>query len=182
MTRDREDKKNSSAGMTEDEKDEKKELGRRIKEARLKAGYTQLQAATSLGITERAYQYYEMGARTPKINLIMRIATMYKTTLDALFGREDNTTQSIVDTKETKYVTYMYDCFALRRRQVGLTQKQVADKLGITAQAYQRYEYGKAAPSSKYLGELARIFGLQIEQMFNPWKENPNRKFYKGEK
>ena len=180
MTRDNKDKKNSSVDMTEDEKDEKKILGRRIKEARLRAGYTQVQAATSLGIVEQAYQKYEYGKITPKIDMLIRIANMYKTTLDILFGRV------IVDdsnaTPPEDYVTYMYDCFALHRRRAGLTQRQVAERTGIPLRTYQSYEYGTSAPSSKYLGELARIFGLQIEQMFNPWKENPNRKFYKGEK
>lgn len=44
------------------------------------------------------------------------------------------------------------------RKQEGLTQRQVADKLGVTYQSYQAYELGIAVPSLIHFLELCNIF------------------------
>lgn len=43
-------------------------------EWRNKAGLTQVEVAGKAGIQERAYQNYELGARTPKADTAIRIA------------------------------------------------------------------------------------------------------------
>ena len=46
-----------------------------------------------------------------------------------------------------------------------LTQKQVADGLNITEQAYQRYEYGKTVPSALVLIALADYFDVSLDYL-----------------
>ena len=175
MTRVEENKKNSSAGLTEDkkdEKDEKKELGKRLKLAREKRGYTQKQIAAALGISDKGYQYYEYGTRTPKIDTMKKIAVLLETSIDELYGYgryADDLEKGI------EYVTYIYECYAYHRKRAGLTQRQVAAALGITEQAYQKYEYGKSAPDAKKMLKLYKIFGVGGSMMFAPWDKNPNR-------
>lgn len=43
-------------------------------EQRNKADLTQVEVAAKAGIQERAYQNYELGMRTPKANIAIRIA------------------------------------------------------------------------------------------------------------
>lgn len=43
-------------------------------ERRNKAGLTQVEVATKVGIQGRAYQNYELGTRTPKADIAIRIA------------------------------------------------------------------------------------------------------------
>lgn len=43
-------------------------------EQRNKAGLTQVEVAKKAGIQERAYQNYELGMRTPKVDIAIRIA------------------------------------------------------------------------------------------------------------
>lgn len=43
----------------------------------------------------------------------------------------------------------------VRRRQMGLTQEQVADRLGITQPAYAAIESGKAAPTLTVVERVA---------------------------
>lgn len=43
-------------------------------ERRNKAGLTQVEVAAKAGIQERAYQNYELGTRTPKADIAIRIA------------------------------------------------------------------------------------------------------------
>lgn len=51
------------------------------------------------------------------------------------------------------------------RLEKGLTQKQVAAALGITEQAYQRYEYGKTVPSALVLISLADYFDVSLDYL-----------------
>ena len=51
------------------------------------------------------------------------------------------------------------------RTEKGLTQKQVADGIGITEQAYQRYEYGKTVPSALVLISLADYFDVTLDYL-----------------
>ena len=51
------------------------------------------------------------------------------------------------------------------RLEKGLTQKQVAAALGITEQAYQRYEYGKTVPSALVLIALSDYFDVSLDYL-----------------
>lgn len=52
------------------------------------------------------------------------------------------------------------------RMKNGLTQKDLADKLCVTAQAVSRWENGSTEPSVSTIFEMAKIFGVSIEEMF----------------
>lgn len=47
----------------------------------------------------------------------------------------------------------------------GFTQKQVADKLGMSVQSYQKKESGRVRFSDKEKFKLAKILNLKIEQL-----------------
>ncbi len=51
------------------------------------------------------------------------------------------------------------------RQSQKLTQKQVADGIGVTEQAYQRYEYGKVVPSALVLIALADFFDVSLDYL-----------------
>lgn len=51
------------------------------------------------------------------------------------------------------------------RKDAGLTQKQVADKLGITYQAISNYERGKNRIEISVLTELCSIYGLSVTKV-----------------
>ena len=62
-------------------------LSERLKECRKEKGYTQNQVAIYCDITEKTYQNYELMTREPKIEILMRIADLFDTTIDYLVGR-----------------------------------------------------------------------------------------------
>ena len=64
-------------------------LAKRLKECRKEKGYTQCQLAIYCDITEKAYQNYELMTREPKLEVLIRIADLYKVSLDYLVGRND---------------------------------------------------------------------------------------------
>ncbi len=64
------------------------------------------------------------------------------------------------------------------RKNVGFTQKQLAEKLGITDRAVSKWETGKALPDSSIMLELCRILGITVNDLLNGEKismENNNQ-------
>lgn len=51
------------------------------------------------------------------------------------------------------------------RKNLGLTQKQVASAIGVAETAYQRYEYGKVVPSATVLIDIAESFNVSIDYL-----------------
>lgn len=55
-----------------------------LKKARLAAGYTQMQVATAMGITNSTYCGYETGKRQPDVAKIKQLAALLHTSGDVL--------------------------------------------------------------------------------------------------
>lgn len=64
-------------------------FNKRLREMRIKRGYTQQRLADSVDIALRSYQCYETGTRTPCYDLLIRIADILDVSLDYLMGRDD---------------------------------------------------------------------------------------------
>lgn len=60
------------------------------------------------------------------------------------------------------------------RQERNLTQKQVADGIGVAEQAYQRYEYGRTVPSALVLIALADYFDVSLDYLVGR-SDNPTR-------
>ena len=68
------------------------------------------------------------------------------------------------------------------RKQIGLTQEELADRLGITFQAISKWETGLCAPDILLLPDLADIFNCKIDELFSrdgqagepvlPWEDD----------
>lgn len=56
---------------------------------------------------------------------------------------------------------------AERRRNIGLTQKQLAEKLNITDRAVSKWETGKALPDSSLMLELCRILKITVNDLLS---------------
>ncbi len=53
------------------------------------------------------------------------------------------------------------------RKKAGLTQEELADKLGVTFQAVSKWENAKSAPDILFLPTLADLFGCYIDELFS---------------
>jgi len=62
-------------------------LGERLASLRKAAGFTQIELAAELGISQRMVAYYESPVATPPANLLPQIATALGVTIDEMFGR-----------------------------------------------------------------------------------------------
>ena len=52
------------------------------------------------------------------------------------------------------------------RVQSGKTQTQVANEIGVTEVAYQKYEYGERVPRADVAIRIARALGTTVEALF----------------
>lgn len=51
------------------------------------------------------------------------------------------------------------------RRKIGMTQEELAQKLGITNKAVSKWETGSAKPSTNTLRKLSVLFGISVEEL-----------------
>lgn len=58
-----------------------------------------------------------------------------------------------------------------QRKLKGLTQDELAEKLGVTAQAVSKWERGTSMPDVALLPEIANIFEITIDSLFGNEKE-----------
>lgn len=74
------------------------DFSQNLKHFRLMIGMTQKEMADYLGMTERGYRNYEIGAREPNLSVLVVIADKLNISLDALVGRTFPK-DSLVDTE-----------------------------------------------------------------------------------
>ena len=64
-------------------------LSDRLKQLRLRFGYSQAFLAEELSISRMAYTQYESGHREPPLEILIHLAQMYQVSLDFLLGISD---------------------------------------------------------------------------------------------
>lgn len=62
----------------------------RIQDLRTDADMSQKQISEVLHISQRSYSHYETGSRNIPIEMLIRLANYYETSIDYLVGRTDN--------------------------------------------------------------------------------------------
>ncbi|MPM53533.1 hypothetical protein SDC9_100301 [bioreactor metagenome] len=68
-------------------------LTERLKELRLKAGYTQQQIADQLKVRRPTYTRYETGTNEPDKDTIVKLANIFNVSVDDLLGNEKSPAQ-----------------------------------------------------------------------------------------
>lgn len=62
----------------------------RIQDLRMDSDLSQKRIGEILHISQRSYSHYETGSRNIPIEMLIRLADYYDTTIDYLVGRTDN--------------------------------------------------------------------------------------------
>ena len=63
-------------------------IGERLRELRIKSGFTQSQIAKILNIDRSTYSYYEIGKTTPDVATLMSLTKIFNISMDSLLGDE----------------------------------------------------------------------------------------------
>ena len=59
----------------------------------------------------------------------------------------------------------MADVISSRRKELGMTQRELADRLNITDKAVSKWERGLACPDTAIIPKLAEILGVSLEEL-----------------
>jgi len=65
-------------------------IGKRLKEARLRKRYSQIEAAKLLGISNGTLSGYERNYRDPDTDILKKMAELYEVSIDYLLGKTDD--------------------------------------------------------------------------------------------
>ena len=79
-------------------------------------------------------------------------------------------------------MTELCENIAIMRKNLGLSQEKLAEKLGVTFQAVSKWENGKSTPDISLLPILGDIFDCSIDELFGrnsskcdlPWEDDGN--------
>lgn len=65
-------------------------INERLRELRIKSGYTQNQIAKILNVDRSTYSYYEIGKTTPDVSALITLAKIFNISISELLADESN--------------------------------------------------------------------------------------------
>lgn len=74
-----------------------KDLPNRLRELRIKYGYSQKAVSQKLGISPSIVSGYESGERTPSTEVLLSLAYLYGCSTDYLLGKQNDNSQLVLD-------------------------------------------------------------------------------------
>lgn len=85
-------------------------LGERLKKARNDKGFTQIEAAKKLGVTNGALSGYERNYRDPDTSMLKHMAELYEVSLDYLLGNKtSNNNETVISKKDERDIAKRMD-------------------------------------------------------------------------
>lgn len=63
----------------------------------------------------------------------------------------------------------------MRRIAIGITQDQLAEKLGVDRSTVAKWELGKSYPRTSLLPRISEVLGCTVDELFENCKENRKR-------
>ncbi|MBQ6815427.1 MAG: helix-turn-helix transcriptional regulator [Lachnospiraceae bacterium] len=73
-------------------------LGYRLQEQRQLSKLSQKEVASAIGISPSVISNYESGERTPSVEILMALASLYRCSTDYLLGLDKSNCASYIDT------------------------------------------------------------------------------------
>ena len=80
-----------------------KEFGDRLRARRQECGMTTTACAAALGITQPAWNQWELGLREPKLDMLVRVSKLVNVSADWLLGLRDSATPCDAKAPSTKH-------------------------------------------------------------------------------
>ncbi|MCL2461372.1 MAG: helix-turn-helix domain-containing protein [Defluviitaleaceae bacterium] len=118
--------------------------------------------------------------QTPAAENLAKLANYFNVSVDYLLGldpvqnrrlssssgqNEAQTLQNLTSIDNAHVDLTLSERLKECRKAKGVTQKAVAEFLGIAATSYQKYELSAREPSLEFLGKLADYFGVSVDYL-----------------
>lgn len=129
-------------------------IGEKIKEIRKSLNINQNELAIKSGLSKNAIWNYENGKRIPTLDTLKKIAVALDVPMFALIdnytvNRDMNIGERIKELRKSK----------------DLTQKQLGDKIGVTAATITKYENNQLSINTDTLSKIAIAFGVTVSEI-----------------
>ncbi|MCI1965958.1 MAG: helix-turn-helix domain-containing protein [Oscillospiraceae bacterium] len=101
-------------------------INERLRELRIKSGYTQNQIAKILNIDRSTYSYYELGKTTPDVSALIILAKVFNISINELLADESGPSSVADSNIKSSYVrgkknsSHIYELSPLEKELVGL--------------------------------------------------------------
>jgi len=142
------------------------QFGKRLKALREAKGLKQREMADIMGVKLRQYQRYEYGEIGVPLDVLDFFAGYFGVTLDYLLGREEKFSGEEEEAAEDKnYSVELGKRLKPLREAKGLTQREMADIMGVKLCRYQCYEYGEIGVPLEVLDFFAGYFGVTADYL-----------------
>jgi len=125
-------------------------FGCHLRRLRGRASLTRREVAIAAGVTPGMVLRWERRGVIPSVPHLKRLATALGVPPDALLGTSGLDAESRRASEHTPILRAL-------REAAGLSQWQLAIRLGVTEGAVSRWESGDRQPSGRYLATLARL-------------------------
>lgn len=74
-----------------------KDLPNRLRDLRIKYGYSQKEVSEKIGVSPSIVSGYESGERTPSTQVLLSLAYLYGCSTDYLLGKQNDSSQLVLD-------------------------------------------------------------------------------------
>lgn len=128
-------------------------LGEKIAEQRKKLGLSQEELAEKLNISQKSISKYELGNRKPQYKVLVRMAEYFGVTTDYLLELDGGGNVML-----GKRITEL-------RKACDMSQKELGEKLGLSASAIGMYEQGRREPGNAMLIAMENLFGVTVDYL-----------------
>jgi transcriptional regulator with XRE-family HTH domain len=146
-----------------------REIGAACRRGRESLGLTQQDASERIGISTEYYARIERGVSVPSTSTMYCIVQVFGVDFDKLIRDGVGVTHPLVSTAE--HVSHVFPgkhfgalCRQARKAK-DLTQYDVAQRIGVTANFYSRIERGALVPSLWTLWLLARMLDVDVNRL-----------------
>lgn len=134
-------------------------FGENLKKIRKKNNLGQVELAKKLNVANGTISMWENNLRTPDLKTIKEIANFFSIPIYDLIVEDEN--EININSQENLQRTKL----KVMRKEMNFTQKEVAQNLRITTQAYANYEQGLREPNIETLIKLAKLFKCSIDEL-----------------
>lgn len=136
----------------------------RLVEIREGKRITQNVLAELVGLKETTYQNYEYGSVKPPVVKLAKIAEVLQVSLDYLCGRSDYLVEEHLQFPKNLYFSFS-TALKTERKKKYLTQREVAENIGLKEGSYRAYETRQSLPSYKIFLQLADFYEISLDKL-----------------
>lgn len=132
------------------------ELKDRIRVSRQALGLSQQNVADKLGVTKSAVGSWEAGKHIPTVPMLKELSTLLNAQFEWLVSDETYISDDWLETEFDKNSEFKDRLKAVRKYR-NLTQKELAEKLGLSTPAIAAWEGGRNHPKPGMLKQISEI-------------------------